>query len=59
MALERTSASQVVTFAPQRPAWSFSAAGGGFADPDADADADTAYVVLTTAIPSSCGPGAR
>ena len=57
MALERTSASQVVTFAPQRPAWSFSAAGGGFADPDADADADTAYVVLTTSQAASVQQG--
>jgi hypothetical protein len=44
VALERASASQVVTFAPQRPAWSFGLSGGGVSL--SGAYAGYSYIVL-------------
>jgi hypothetical protein len=50
MALEKRSASQVVTFAPQRPAWSFLLSGGGGAAPGtAGPYAGYPYIQLTQA----------
>lgn len=48
MTLERRQASQVVTFTPQRPGWSFTLSGGGIAGSWAGAFAGQPYIVLGT-----------
>lgn len=57
MTLERRSASQVCTFTPQRPSWSFQLSGGGIAGSWAGAFAGQPYIVLGAAQSQSAQAG--
>ena len=57
MALERRSASQVCSLAPQRGAWSFQLSGGGTAGTWAGPYAGQPYVAVTTAQSAAVQPG--